>query len=100
MRPGRAVLMNVQSNAITRAHGLYRADDGRSGYDAAAIAAATDQCWIWRNVSSDRREGNASASASAMTSTARRCATRLCRAGGGNADEAGARRLAHRSATR
>src|SRR5260221_10434338 len=50
-RQARPFLMNVQSNAITAARmALYRRTMQESGFDDAAIARATDQCWIWRNV--------------------------------------------------
>ncbi len=50
-RRGQPFMMNVQSNAVTRARmELYRRTLREVGLDDAAIADRVDQCWVWRNV--------------------------------------------------
>jgi alkanesulfonate monooxygenase SsuD/methylene tetrahydromethanopterin reductase-like flavin-dependent oxidoreductase (luciferase family) len=50
-RQGRPFLMNVQTDAVTqhRMH-LYRQTMRAAGFDDAAVAAAVDNTWVWRNI--------------------------------------------------
>jgi alkanesulfonate monooxygenase SsuD/methylene tetrahydromethanopterin reductase-like flavin-dependent oxidoreductase (luciferase family) len=44
-------MMNVQSNAVTAQRmDLYRRTLREVGLDEAAITAAVNECWVWRNV--------------------------------------------------
>ena len=50
-RQGEPFLMNVQSNATTRARiAAWRAAAREAGVGEARIAAALEQSWVWRNV--------------------------------------------------
>jgi alkanesulfonate monooxygenase SsuD/methylene tetrahydromethanopterin reductase-like flavin-dependent oxidoreductase (luciferase family) len=50
-RRGKPFMMNVQSNAVTAARmDLYRQALRELGMDEPAVAATTDECWVWRNV--------------------------------------------------
>jgi alkanesulfonate monooxygenase SsuD/methylene tetrahydromethanopterin reductase-like flavin-dependent oxidoreductase (luciferase family) len=50
-RQGRPFLMNVQTDDVTRHRlDLYRQTMHQAGFDDAAVAAAVDNCWIWRNI--------------------------------------------------
>jgi alkanesulfonate monooxygenase SsuD/methylene tetrahydromethanopterin reductase-like flavin-dependent oxidoreductase (luciferase family) len=50
-RRGNPFMMNVQSNAVTvQRMELYRQTLRPIGLDEAAVAAKSDECWVWRNV--------------------------------------------------
>lgn len=59
-RQGRPFLMNVQSNEVTQQRmDAYRQAMSEAGYDDAAIAAAAERCWAWRNVFVAETDGEA-----------------------------------------
>jgi alkanesulfonate monooxygenase SsuD/methylene tetrahydromethanopterin reductase-like flavin-dependent oxidoreductase (luciferase family) len=50
-RQGRPFLMNVQTDEITKQRmSLYRKTMHDHGFDDAAVAAAVDETWVWRNI--------------------------------------------------
>lgn len=50
-RQGRPFMMNIQTDDVTRTRlDLYRKTMADAGFDDAHIAAACEQCWVWRNV--------------------------------------------------